>query len=555
MTHLLHPLLRKFCCRVLSKGIGKVYQQTFSSVCPARIQHVRSLHCLCKVLPVRIFEKRLTAALLCRSFVTTLSLDSFLKDAENSTLETDTIASRVDLQKFIDFRVSATAVLPATLRQICSWNLNSLQAPSSTQGYKCAVLSRYLRRGPVCIQETKWNDSDIVDFGTRWPGVLVTATPAEGTKANAKGGVAILLPPGFALLEQITLVSASAVAAKVEIGQSQVWLISWHFRPDASRADFEYFMSQLCLVKDAPIFLCGDINRADVRFTDLWDKLLETHNLHDVAPSLPTYHYSGGSSALDRFLIQDLVITDNQFDCQVYTRNYFVDQGHSAISLHISHRPKLQRDPRSVKHEVMPTQAFLLPQSANAEHQQCHHSKNLLYLHRLLARQCIDPLSLVNSQYQEESCYEGRTLVLSDNVTMVAPPRTSQVGGGEEGTLVPPLATPSITGPRSPGQLSFKATLWSWWKTVRAQTPGTQPFKSLYSKLRGQQSVVRVSPKLMVSLQSASGLEELTSHCFPRHNGCHLVPTKLVQQALQQVEFLKCASASHSEPRPAPSPV
>ena len=72
---LLHPLLRKFACRVLSKGIGRVYQQTFGHTCPARISHVRSLHCLCKVLPEHISNQKLTDGFLCRSFGTALRLN------------------------------------------------------------------------------------------------------------------------------------------------------------------------------------------------------------------------------------------------------------------------------------------------------------------------------------------------------------------------------------------------------------------------------------------------------------------------------------------------
>ena len=70
------------------------------------------------------------------------------------------------------------------------------------QGYKCAILSRYLKRGPVCIQATKWSDGDIIGFSTRWPGVIVVATPAAGLRNHAKEGTAILLPPGYALIEQ-----------------------------------------------------------------------------------------------------------------------------------------------------------------------------------------------------------------------------------------------------------------------------------------------------------------------------------------------------------------
>ena len=99
-------------------------------------------------------------------------------------------------------------------------------------------------------------------------------------------------------------------------------------RPEATRVEFEYLLAQLKLVNNDPVFLCGDFNRADVKFPDLWSQLLENHGLHDVAPSLLTFFHPGGASALDRFLIQDAAITDNQLDCKVSAREFFVNQGH-----------------------------------------------------------------------------------------------------------------------------------------------------------------------------------------------------------------------------------
>ena len=95
-----------------------------------------------------------------------------------------------------------------------------------------------------------------------------------------------------------------------------MWIMSIYLRPEATRVEFEYLLAQLQHIKDDPVFLCGDFNRADVKFPDLW-RLLEDSGLHDVAPSLSTFFHPGGASALDRFLIQDAAITDNQLDCKV----------------------------------------------------------------------------------------------------------------------------------------------------------------------------------------------------------------------------------------------
>ena len=103
---------------------------------------------------------------------------------------------------------------------------------------------------------------------------LFVATPAAGIRNHAKGGTAILLPPGYVLIEPKTLIPAGVIAAKVRLGDMQIWIISIYLRPEATRVEFEYLLAQLKLVNNDPVFLCGDFNRADVKFPDLWSRLL-----------------------------------------------------------------------------------------------------------------------------------------------------------------------------------------------------------------------------------------------------------------------------------------
>lgn len=552
----LHPLLRKLCCRVLSKGIANLYRQLFYQPCPLRISHIRSLHCLCKVLPGHHVESRLTAVQLCRYFRTELPLETFLSLVVQSHLADPVNAGRQDVAEFFSYchliishRIKCCSAVPVQIKHITSWNLNSLQAPSTSQGYKCAILSRFLRKGPVCIQETKWSDSDIVNFSTRWPGVLLVATPADGVRQHAKGGAAILLPPGCELVSQTCLVPACAVAAKISIGSSLIWLVSIYIRPESTRAECQFLFARIQTLSDAPVLLCGDINRVDVKFPDLWTSLLTDFGLHDVAPSLLTYFHPGGGSALDRFLIPEQAFHDNQLDCKIASRQFFVEQGHSALTLLLSHRPKLQRDPESVKHEIIPTQAFLLPPVPSGTEPR-KHASHLHRLNRLLTQQ--SSLQLGDSSIFAHNDPDRGTLVpLSGRQHDL---RAPQLLRPDRGTLVPPSEQPS-SQLVTPGQLSFKATIWSWWKTVRSDLQHTCSFKSLYRKLRGQFTSIRISPKLLKSLQSACGLEELNPHHFPFHNGCHLVPSTMVHQALRQVELIQSASAAYVAPKPTPSPV
>ena len=153
------------------------------------------------MLPERISNQKLTEASLCRTFGTALRLNDFLRDAEDSSLDLSVIGNRPDLvrlrqfcSQIVQYRVNLTAAIPVQLRQVTSWNLNSLQAPCRFKGtnvQSCLVFQSEVRSA---FKKTKWSDSDIIYFSTRWLGVIVVATPAAGLRNHAKGGTAILLP-------------------------------------------------------------------------------------------------------------------------------------------------------------------------------------------------------------------------------------------------------------------------------------------------------------------------------------------------------------------------
>lgn len=141
MVNLFHPLLLKHTCRVLSKGIGKVFAQLSGDMCPPRVSSIRTLHCVCRTLDVPITLQQLSPQLLCKTWRTQLPLHVFLQEADESSLDEATLSNRVDLQEFrktcckiIQFRTSLRAPIPPQLKQVCSWNLNSLQTLSHAQG-------------------------------------------------------------------------------------------------------------------------------------------------------------------------------------------------------------------------------------------------------------------------------------------------------------------------------------------------------------------------------------------------------------------------------------
>ena len=102
----------------------------------------------------------------------------------------------------IDFRVNNNGSLPTRMRSLFSWNVNSWRTFDSNE-YKLRRCQRLLRKGPVCLQETKWTGTEVEYLYQQIPGIRVCHSAAVccGDRIRT-GGVAVLLPPGWEILEQ-----------------------------------------------------------------------------------------------------------------------------------------------------------------------------------------------------------------------------------------------------------------------------------------------------------------------------------------------------------------
>ena len=116
----------------------------------------------------------------------------------------------------IDFRINNNGALPTRMRSLFSWNLNSWRTFDSRE-YKLRRCKQLLKKGPVCLQETKWTGAEIEHLYQQIPGIRVCQSAAVGCRERTRtGGVAILLPPGFEILEELEVVPGRAVAVKVQ---------------------------------------------------------------------------------------------------------------------------------------------------------------------------------------------------------------------------------------------------------------------------------------------------------------------------------------------------
>ena len=123
---------------------------------------------------------------------------------------------------------------PTRLAKFVSWNCQWLVSPTTDAGrIKRATVRRWLDQGRiVALQETHWSLIDVSTWASLLPGCSVVASPARpGPAGGPQGGVALLVPDRFPVLERRDLVPGLFVAAKVDFGEYQDWVCSAYIPP------------------------------------------------------------------------------------------------------------------------------------------------------------------------------------------------------------------------------------------------------------------------------------------------------------------------------------
>ena len=82
---------------------------------------------------------------------------------------------------------------------------------------KTQAILRRARHGIVCLQETRWTASAATNFLQNYPGFLIAHSPSIVTEnGGLSGGVAMLIPCSFRLLQEIVITPAKLLAAQVQ---------------------------------------------------------------------------------------------------------------------------------------------------------------------------------------------------------------------------------------------------------------------------------------------------------------------------------------------------
>ena len=198
----------------------------------------------------------------------------------------------------LNHRLHMSQTVPTRLRTLFSWNLNSWNVPKrSIQDPKMRRCKKMLATGPVLLV-----------IYQHMPGVQIASTVAFPSRNERwSGGVAILLPAGWTICEEIVLLKGRAVAALVKDRSLPFYLISVYLHPDHVKKELEDILNAWRNVekKSQKVVVAGDFNHVDEHHPDLWNRWLSTIKAFDVHPTLVTYTHARGLSPLDRCLVPE----------------------------------------------------------------------------------------------------------------------------------------------------------------------------------------------------------------------------------------------------------
>ena len=216
--------------KIFSFLIKEAFRHRFQISCPKHLFRVRDLSFLPHLLDERVSWQDLTLQQIAHSlgvapndFEVVLSQPTILRPEEG----THPLGA-----KLLQHRLANNGALPTRMKMLFSWNLSSWTALSSND-YRLRRCRKFLRQGPVCLQETKWKNHEPEALYQNIPGVKVAQSPAIAFNGRAcTGGVAILFPPSWTILDEIVLVPGRSVASLVQDRTCKFYVVSIYIHPE-----------------------------------------------------------------------------------------------------------------------------------------------------------------------------------------------------------------------------------------------------------------------------------------------------------------------------------
>ena len=382
--------VRKFLTQTFKHGIEDQYKKLHGSSCSRSLSYCRDLCFLPHLLKVKTSWKDISV----QDFSVAFNIDgSLLMNDDQKILCLPDIQNPLFLSsrfwercaQLIDHRLSIRQNLFVGIKQVSTWNVGGAAIHRLNMN-KLRAFRRLGSQGILCLQETRWSQSGDTSMQQRLNKMQVAHTPAVVTDAGGRsGGVAILFPLGFSMLQHVVILESRIHAVLLQSRTVTFWIVNCYLHPlekgDSLRALQSWIGSDSC--SKYQIIMCGDFNQADVTHKDQWDRIIQSADLHDLTTGVSTYHHQEVHSELDKVLSPLELISSNHLHFTIRTECHWVKAGHDTVKVSFRPRAALEVEPHHSFHLTLPTSVFKL---ADAHMDYRNQDVNLADLQLMLSR-------------------------------------------------------------------------------------------------------------------------------------------------------------------------
>ena len=211
------------------RQITDVYYTKYHRRAPKPFCKISSLSFIPHLLQISVDWKSIPVNLFFAKFAVQCDINPSSADISHLYDYWQTAKSSPQFYQFCDqlftHRIQVRQNLLVSLKKITTWNISGWRPPTQGCDFKMSIIRRHLKKGPVCLQETRWSTSMTVGMQQRFNAVQICSSEAIPTiNGGSSGGVAVLVPTSLQVLATAIIVPGRALAVKVSSRTAKFWI-------------------------------------------------------------------------------------------------------------------------------------------------------------------------------------------------------------------------------------------------------------------------------------------------------------------------------------------
>ena len=224
-----------------------------------------------------------------------------------------------------------------------------------------SVIRRHLKRGPVCLQETRWTTSMTAGMQQRFNAVRICSSEAVPTlNGGLSGGVAVLVPTSLQVLTTAIIVPGRALAVKVSSRTAKFWIFSVYLHPLSKKRELQDICKWILdgNVPEIPCVVSGDFNHVDSEHPDEWNSFLSLLGIESTLQGKTIFVGPKGESSIDDVLVPTEYMQNSSLSPQVFLEHNYQHSGHATIGVELRHRPSVSSTESFASHATVPSNVY-----------------------------------------------------------------------------------------------------------------------------------------------------------------------------------------------------